>query len=262
MAADNKYSTVLLELKTHYQETIAELEAQTSQLKTKITSLDTLIEDPLLGSDILSVLQGEADSLTSMEPASKAAKAVEPKAKSKKTAPKAASKKKPATPKKSAPTAKPSGTVETKAEATPKKAAQKASSSSRKRKPSAPKKAASQKTKAKKTQKKTTSRSSAGIRPMQSPYTKMFKIDAIEKIMQENTDNAVHIDDLILKLYGELSGDELKAERDRMYQTMYKGTQKNRWIKSPEEPMSYLIKASSKNKTETTKKSSKSDKNP
>ncbi|MGR3278884.1 hypothetical protein ACSYAD_27850, partial [Acaryochloris marina NIES-2412] len=80
MAADNKYSEVLFELKTHYQETLAELEAQASQLKTKLTSLDTLIEDPLLGTDILSFLQGEADLLPSAEPTPDA------KAKSKKTA--------------------------------------------------------------------------------------------------------------------------------------------------------------------------------
>ncbi|MGR3280473.1 hypothetical protein ACSYAD_36075, partial [Acaryochloris marina NIES-2412] len=83
---------------------------------------------------------------------------------------------------------------------------------------------------------------------MQSPYTKMFKIDAIEQIMQENTDNAVHIDDLILKLYGKLSGDELKAERDRMYKTMYKGIQQDRWIKFPDAPMSYIFEDDSQAK--------------
>ena len=64
MTTDNRYSKVLLELETRYQQKLAELEAQASQLKTKLTSLDTLIEDPLLGSDILSILQGESDSLT------------------------------------------------------------------------------------------------------------------------------------------------------------------------------------------------------
>ncbi|UJB72551.1 hypothetical protein HRE53_28565 (plasmid) [Acaryochloris sp. 'Moss Beach'] len=145
MATDNKYSEVLLELKTHYQQTLAELEAQINQLKTKITSLDTLIEDPLLGSDILSILQGEAGSMPSEASNSKAADTVEPKAESKpkKTAPKAASKKKSATPKKPASTPKTKGKVESKAEATPKKVAQKASPSSGKRKSPASKKTAS-----------------------------------------------------------------------------------------------------------------------
>lgn len=43
-----------------YEQRLAELDAQASQIKARLTSLDTLIEDPLLGSDILSVLQGEA----------------------------------------------------------------------------------------------------------------------------------------------------------------------------------------------------------
>ena len=304
MATNNKYSTVLLELKTHYQETLAELEAQTSQLKTKITSLDTLIEDPLLGSDILSILQGESDSLTSEAPASIAADTVEPKAKSKKTAPKAASKKKPATPKKSAPTAKPSGTVETKAEATPKKAAQKASPSSGKRKsqtskksasapkstqkvepkaeatskkvaPKAsstsskkksatPKKAISQTAaKKEKSQKKTSSTSSSSL-TMNKPYDQMNKIDAISQIMQENPGKVMHNDDLIFIIFGELSGDELKAERKRMYKTMYDGTKQNRWIKSPNVPMSYIfeensqVKPKESKKTKTQKSSKKS----
>ncbi|MGR3279819.1 hypothetical protein ACSYAD_32710, partial [Acaryochloris marina NIES-2412] len=91
MTTDNKYSEVLLELKTHYQQTLAELEAQTSQLKTKITSLDTLIEDPLLGSDLLSILQGEADSLASKAPDATSKETVKTKAeaKTKKTTQKA-----------------------------------------------------------------------------------------------------------------------------------------------------------------------------
>lgn len=134
---------------------------------------------------------------------------------------------------------------------TPKKTTQEASPSSSKKKSSTLKKAASQ-TKTKKTQKKTKP-SSTNMRPMLWPYTEMFKVDAIRKIVQENAGNPVHIDDLILKLYGELSGDELKTERDRMYKTMYKGIQQERWIKSPEEPMSYLVKASSKTKPKEAK---------
>ena len=298
MVTDNKYSTVLLELKTHYQETLAELEAQATQLKTKITSLDTLIEDPLLGSDILSILQGEADSIDSEVPDSTVANTVEPKAKSKKTTQKAASKKKPATPKKPASTAKTEGTVELKAEAeaTPKKAVPKASPSSGKRKSptskksasapntskkvepkveatspkvaqktssqksSTPKKTASQE-KTKKTQKSAGSSSSNSLK-MNKPYDQMNKIDAITQIMKEQSGNLVHMDDLILKLYGELSGDELKVERKRMHNTMYQGTQQNRWRKDPKVPMSYIFekKSQAKPKESKTTKNQKSPK--
>ncbi|KAI9129831.1 hypothetical protein [Acaryochloris sp. CCMEE 5410] len=289
MAADNKYSKVLLELKTHYQETIAELEAQASQLKTKIASLDTLIEDPLLGSDILSILQGEADSIESEAPDSIVTNTVEPKAKSKKTTQKAASKKKPTTSKKPASTAKSKGTVkpEVEAEAPQKKAAQKVSPSSGKRKSptskksasapkstqkvepkveatspkaaqkasskksSTPKKTASQ-NKAKKTQKQA-GRSSSSSPKMNKPYDQMSKIDAITQIMKEQSGNLVHMDDLILKLYGELSGDTLKVERKRMHNTMYQGTQKNLWVKSPNVPMSYIFEGKSQAQSKESK---------
>ncbi|KAI9129234.1 hypothetical protein [Acaryochloris sp. CCMEE 5410] len=249
MATNNKYSTVLLELKTHYQETLAELEAQTIQLKTKITSLDTLIEDPLLGSDILSILQGEANSIESEAPGSTVANTVEPKAKAKKTTQKAASNKKPKTQKKSASTAKTSGTVETKAEATPKTATSKASPSTSMKKPSTAKKAASQRQAKKKKQAKATKASSSS-RPMQWPYTEMFKTDAIAQIMQEKAGTSVHVDDLVLQLYGELSGDDLKTERDRVYKTMQSGVYKNRWRKDPKESMSYFTEEKSQAKPE------------
>ncbi|WP_235111949.1 hypothetical protein [Acaryochloris sp. 'Moss Beach'] len=242
----------------------------------------------MLGSDILSVLQGEADSLTSEAPASKVAKTVEPKTKSKKTTQKAASKKTAATSKKAAATAKTKETVESKAEAAPKKAAPKASPSSGKRKSptsqksastpkntkkveskaeanppkaaqkaspkksSTPKKTPSQE-KTKKAQKQT-GRSSSSVLKMNKPFDKTSKFDAITQIMKEQSGNLVHMDDVILKLYGELSGDALKVERKRMHNTMYQGTKKNLWIKSPNVPMSYILEENSQTKSEESKK--------
>ncbi|KAI9129159.1 hypothetical protein [Acaryochloris sp. CCMEE 5410] len=295
MAADNKYSKVLLELKTHYQETLAELEAQTTQLKTKITSLDTLIEDPLLGSDILSILQGEADSIDSEAPDSTVANTVEPKAKSKKTTQKAASKKKSTPPKKPVSTAKTKGTVKpvVDATATPKKAAQKASPSSGKRKSPTSKKSASapkstqkvepkaeatspqvaQKASSKKssTSKNTSSqnkakktkrqgrRSSSTVLKMNKPYDKMTKIDAISKIMQENPGKVMHTDDLSLILFGKLTPEQHKAERARMKTLMYRGVDQNRWLKVPKKQMRYVFE-SSRNVGPTESGSSKNQK--
>ena len=261
MVTDNKYSTVLLELKTHYQETLAKLEAQASQLKTKITSLDALIDDPLLGSDILSILQGEADSIESEAPDSTVANTVEPKAKSKKSTQKSASKKKSTPPKKPASTAKTMEKVkpEVDAEATPKKTAQKASPSSGKRKSSTPKKAVSQATAKKKSQKKTSS-SSSSVLTMNKPYDQMKKIDAITQIMQENPGKVMHYDDLIVRLFGELSKDDQKAERGRIKAAMYQGAKNNLWKKA-NVPMCYIydpsLKAESKATTSKTQKSRK-----
>ena len=194
MTTDRKYSKVLLELKTHYQQTLAELEAETSQIKARLTSLDTLIDDPLLSSDLLSILQGEAK---------------------------------------------------------PKKTTLKASPSSGKRKSTGSKKESSQ-AKNKKTQEKPSSASSSS-RPMQWPYTEMYKIDAIATIMQENAGNSVHVDDLILRLYGDLSGDDLKTERQRMNKTMYAGTKNNRWRKDPKESKSYIFEEKSQAKSKEAK---------
>lgn len=251
MAADKKYSEVLLELKNNYQEALAELDAQASQIKDRLTALDTLIDDPLLGSDILTILQSEADLLTSATPVSKAADTVEPKVevKPKKTAPKTASNKKAATPKKPASTTKTKGTVKPKAEATPKKAAPKASPSASKKKPTAAKKSTLQA----KAKKKKTSSTKASSRPMQWPYTDMFKVDAIGQILQDNAGNSVHVDDLIVQLYGELSGDDLKVERDKVYKTMHSGVQKNLWRKDPKKSMSYIFEDNSQAQSKESK---------
>lgn len=85
---------------------------------------------------------------------------------------------------------------------------------------------------------------------MQWPYTEMFKTDAIAQIMQEKAGTSVHVDDLVLQLYGELSGDDLKTERDRVYKTMQSGVYKNRWRKDPKESMSYFTEEKSQAKPE------------
>lgn len=280
MATDNNYSKVLLELKTKYEQTLAELETHTNQVKARLTSLDTLIEDPLLSSDLLTVLQGEADSLTSEAPGSTVARTEEPKAKSKKTTPKAASKKKSATSKKPASTAKTKETVKPKieAEATPKKAAQKTSPSSGKRKSQTSKKAALAPTSTKKVEPKaeatspkvaqkasspkssspkTTAsqdkakktkrqgrRSSSSVLKMNKPYDKMTKIDAISKIMQENPGRVMHTDDLSLILFGKLTPEQHQAERARMKTLMYRGVDQNRWLKVPKKQMCYVFESS------------------
>lgn len=222
MTTDNKYSQILLELKTNYQETLVELKAQTDQIKAKLASLDLLIEDPYIGSDILSILQGEIDFLTSSASAVKIAKI-----------------------------------VKTKAESEPKKTDPKASLLSAKKKISSSKrprsiaeKSAVQVKKNDKTQTKKSSPSSTML-PMKKPFTKMFKIDAIEKILRDNPGKAMHIDDLVLQLYGELNWDDLMVERQRINQIMNKGIEQSRWRKSPEELM--CLKKAHRKKTRNPK---------
>ncbi|BDM83661.1 hypothetical protein [Acaryochloris marina] len=146
MTTDNNYSKVLLELKTKYEQTLAELEAQTNQLKTKLNSLSPLIENPALGADILSILQDASDSITptATNSDSTVVETVKPRTKSKSQ-----------------------------------KAAPKTSTSTSKKSTSTSKKPPSQAKTKKTPQKKNTGRSSSTKLPMKKPYDQMTKMDAI-----------------------------------------------------------------------------------
>ncbi|ABW33076.1 hypothetical protein [Acaryochloris marina] len=229
MTTDNNYSKVLLELKTKYEQTLAELEAQTNQLKTKLNSLSPLIENPALGADILSILQDASDSITptATNSASTVIETVEPKTKSKSQ-----------------------------------KAAPKASTSTSKKSTSTSKKPPSQAKTKKTPQKKNTGRSSSTKLPMKKPYDQMTKMDAIEKFMQGNPGKVIHTDNLIKELFGELSQEQHKAERGRMKTAMYRGVRLKRWIKVPKKQMCFVYEShlAAESKKATTTKTQKSRK--
>ncbi|MGR3280201.1 hypothetical protein ACSYAD_34690, partial [Acaryochloris marina NIES-2412] len=163
------------------------------------------------------------------------------------------------TSKKSASAPKDTKKVEPKAAANSKKAAPKASPSSGKRKSSTPKKAASQAVAKKESQKKTSS-SSSSVLTMNKPYDQMKKIDAITQVMHENPGKVMHYDDLIMRLFGELSKDDHKAERGRIKAAMYQGAKNNLWKKA-NVPMCFIydpsLKAESKASTTKAQKSRK-----
>jgi hypothetical protein len=91
--------------------------------------------------------------------------------------------------------------------------------------------------------------------PLLPAYAGLSKIEAITKVIQENAGKIVHVDQLINTLHGELSGVELKAERDRMRNTLNRGMSNGQWQKVKGRVMSYtldskLLKASSAKQTE------------
>ncbi len=79
------------------------------------------------------------------------------------------------------------------------------------------------------------------ILPLQPPYVGMSKIDAVSKIMQEQPGKILHVDDLIHALFGDLSLEDLKAERQRMKSVMTQGIKSGRWVKVKTVPSSYVI---------------------
>lgn len=219
MTTDHKYSKILLELKIKYEQTLAELEAQTNQLKNKLNSLGPLIENPALGADILSILQDASDSLTPTVPNS-ASTVVE--------------------------------TIKPKTEGKSQKAVPKTSSSTSNKQSSTSKKSSSQ-AKTKKTPQKNIGRSSSTKLPMKKPYDQMTKMDAISHIMEKNPGKVMHTDELIMELFGELSPQQHKAERSRMKSAMYTGCKDKRWKKVPKKQMCYVFE--SHLKTESNKSS-------
>jgi hypothetical protein len=77
--------------------------------------------------------------------------------------------------------------------------------------------------------------------PLLLKYSSLTKNQAVEKLLQEKKGNILHIDYIIRTLYGELSPDETKAEKPRMYDTLKKGVAKGQWDSVPDSPGCYTI---------------------
>lgn len=82
------------------------------------------------------------------------------------------------------------------------------------------------------------------ILPMNSDFTGLSKIEAVEKVMAENAGKPVHIDTIIDRLFGTLSSAEAKAEKGRMKDVMNRGRDRKLWNKAPA-PLSFVMTASS-----------------
>lgn len=61
----------------------------------------------------------------------------------------------------------------------------------------------------------------------------MRKSEAVEKLLHEHSGTVLHVDYIIRALYGELTPDEIKAEKPRMFDTLKKGVAKVLWDRVP-----------------------------
>lgn len=100
---------------------------------------------------------------------------------------------------------------------------------------------------------------SAQKTPMLPKYQNLTKIQAVEKLLQENPGSILHVDYIIRSLYGELDATEIKAEKPRMYDTLSQGTEKGLWDKVPDQASCYtinleLVEPSATKQTEPEKK--------
>jgi hypothetical protein len=78
------------------------------------------------------------------------------------------------------------------------------------------------------------------ILPMHKDFDGLSKIDAVLKVMNENTGKVVNIDDIIERLYGQLSLADYKAEKARMKDVMHRGQGRELWRKAPA-PLSFIV---------------------
>ncbi|NJR56477.1 MAG: hypothetical protein HC768_19155 [Acaryochloris sp. CRU_2_0] len=132
------------------------------------------------------------------------------------------------------------------------------SSKSKGRKPSAQPKSSGKPTKS------SSRKGSAIILPLLPRFVGMSKIEAVGQILQDNAGQVLHMDQIITALVGELNEADLKAERSRIKDTLYKGAIQERWVKLKDQKQSYtldkkLLKTSSDSKPKgSSKKTTKS----
>ena len=76
---------------------------------------------------------------------------------------------------------------------------------------------------------------------MANEYQGLSKIDAVGKIMEENRNQIVHMNDIIEKMFGKLDDKEMKAEQMRMKDTLIRGVRRGLWQKAKGVPLSYFL---------------------
>jgi hypothetical protein len=82
-------------------------------------------------------------------------------------------------------------------------------------------------------------------------YGTLNKLEAIQKVLTEQSGHVLHQDTILQLLYGDLSSEQLNEERRRMRASLYQGVSKGLWEKAAKQPSSYWIKASRSNEPET-----------
>jgi hypothetical protein len=68
----------------------------------------------------------------------------------------------------------------------------------------------------------------------------LSKLHAVLKVMNENTGKVINVDDIIERLFGQLSLADYKAEKGRMKDVMNRGVKGGLWRKAPA-PLSFIV---------------------
>ena len=92
--------------------------------------------------------------------------------------------------------------------------------------------------------KATSAKSSRGreqVLSLPSEFEGLSKIEAVEKVLGEHPGSIVHMNDIIDRLYGELTGAELKAEKDRIKDVMTRGVKRGLWSRAEGVASSYVV---------------------
>ena len=89
-------------------------------------------------------------------------------------------------------------------------------------------------------QPKQASRGREQVLSLPAEFEGLSKIESVSKVLSERPGTATHIEDIIKRFYGELSKDELKAEKDRMKDVMTRGVKRGLWSKASGIPSSFV----------------------
>ena len=60
-------------------------------------------------------------------------------------------------------------------------------------------------------------------------YRGLSKIDAVQKVLSDRAGQRVHLEDILAELFGDLTKDELIAEKTRINQVMIRGVKRGLW---------------------------------
>ena len=89
---------------------------------------------------------------------------------------------------------------------------------------------------------KSASRGREQVLSLPEEFDGLSKIDAVSKVLSEHPGTVVHIEDIIEQFYGQLSKEDLKAEKDRMKDVMTRGVKRGLWSRAAGIPSSFVVK--------------------
>ena len=88
---------------------------------------------------------------------------------------------------------------------------------------------------------KQASRGREQVLSLPTEFEGLSKIEAVSKVLAEQSGTVMHIEDIIKRLYRELPKAELKAEKDRVKDVMTRGVKRGLWSRASGIPSSFVV---------------------